>query len=249
MSGEVTATRTNPPTREGAIAVLSAVPKQRTLAEEIHGMLRRAILAGALLPGQRLVERAIASQTHTSKTPVREALLKLEQEGLVSVDPHLGTIVARLSLRQLENVVHVRVLLEVDALKLAVAKISAEATTEARQHLQQMRHLLQQRDWDAYWETHWGFHCVLFRASENPVITDILFDLMETSTRYSRICMEASQQKWLRDERYHEHLLEAVEQADMRGIEQIVGTMHDWFLSEIRAVVANSSGELAAYFE
>ena len=82
-----------------------------------------------------------------------------------------------------------------------------------------------------------------------PVITDILFNLMSISTRYSRLCMEASPQKWLKDETYHEQLLEAVEQADVRRIEQTVGTMHDWFLTETKTAVENSAGELAAYFE
>jgi len=95
-----------------ALARMLLPPDQKALADDVAGRLRRTILEGYLVPGERLREEQLASVLQVSRGPVREALLQLEREGLVIRRPHRGAVVARLSRRDLEEVFSLRLALE-----------------------------------------------------------------------------------------------------------------------------------------
>jgi DNA-binding GntR family transcriptional regulator len=101
-------------------------PPKRNLADEVTDRLRDAILNGQFKPGQMLREEQIASMLDLSRGPVREALVRLEREGLVQVRRHRGTIVAQLSRADVEEVYSLRLALE----RLAVQQAVRHATDE-----------------------------------------------------------------------------------------------------------------------
>ena len=228
---------------------LPTVQRETSLSERVYEALRDAILTGTLPPGQRLVESTIASKMQTSKTPVREAFLRLEREGLVSVQSGNGAHVGKLSMRELRDLDHVRRLLEIAALTLAASRLQEEDIEKAEQCLRNMRLLAQLGDWNGYWQEHRSFHTTLFGASGNLILTGILLGLQRTATRYSRICLEASPPLWLYDEGNHELLMEALKQADLQQIQRIVNDMNDWFMDQFQTVSENAEGDLAPYFE
>ena len=90
------------------VEVLPAVATRASEASRIHAALRRAIVDVALAPGAAIAEQDIAERFGTSRTPVREALLRLADEGLVDIRPQRGTFVARLSLARIEEALFVR---------------------------------------------------------------------------------------------------------------------------------------------
>src|SRR3954469_17138197 len=94
------------------------------LADSIHGQLRATILSGQLAPGEHLREVEIADRFDVSRGPVREALLQLEQEGLVMLRRNRGAVVARMSRADLEEVYSLRLALE----RLAVARATQHGT-------------------------------------------------------------------------------------------------------------------------
>jgi DNA-binding GntR family transcriptional regulator len=102
-----------------ALAGMLMPSDQRALAEDVAGRLRRTILEGYFVPGERLREEQLASALQVSRGPVREALLQLEREGLVLRRRHRGATVARLSRRDLEEVFSLRLALERLALQWA----------------------------------------------------------------------------------------------------------------------------------
>jgi DNA-binding GntR family transcriptional regulator len=108
------------------VATVQASPDDAPLAASIRAQLRQAILQGDFAPGERLREVEIAARHQVSRGPVREALLQLEQEGLVLLRRNRGAIVARLSRTDLEEVYSLRLALE----RLAVAR-AAQYGTEA----------------------------------------------------------------------------------------------------------------------
>ena len=83
-------------------------PLKRTLANEVTASIRDAILSGRLAPGERLREESLASSMDVSRGPVREAIVQLQREGLVVVQRNRGTFVARLSVKDLEEVYSLR---------------------------------------------------------------------------------------------------------------------------------------------
>ena len=98
----------------------------RTLEEQVVDRLREAIIDGAFEPGDQLNQAQIASQFGTSRGPVRAALIKLEEEGLVNNIPHHGTEIAGLTRKIVQDIYGVRAVLEAYAVGLAVLNITEE---------------------------------------------------------------------------------------------------------------------------
>ncbi|MBN1658467.1 MAG: GntR family transcriptional regulator, partial [Anaerolineae bacterium] len=97
-----------------------------TLKNEIYARLRQAIIMGHLQPGAKIDVREIAEQHGISVTPIREALQMLHQEGLVTIKPHSGYLVTRLTLKQLRDLFDLREILELAAVERAAPHISDE---------------------------------------------------------------------------------------------------------------------------
>ncbi len=107
-----------------------AAPLTRTLSDQVAQQLREAILDGRLKPGQRLVEHDIAQGMRMSRGPIRDALRVLENERLVVRNPHRGTFVAWLTLRDAEEIYSLRRALEGLALQYAIRDANDEQIDE-----------------------------------------------------------------------------------------------------------------------
>ena len=102
------------------------------LRDVVFQTLRQAILRGELKPGERLMEIHLAQKLGVSRTPVREAIRKLELEGLVLMIPRKGAIVAEITVQDLEDVLEVRMALEELAVKIACKRITEEQLEEIK---------------------------------------------------------------------------------------------------------------------
>ena len=96
------------------------------LRDVVFNTLREAILKGDLKPGERLMELQLAAQLGVSRTPIREAIRKLELEGLVIMIPRKGAVVAEITEKSLRDVLEVRRALEALAVRFACEKILPE---------------------------------------------------------------------------------------------------------------------------
>jgi len=102
------------------------LPNYQTKNSLIFNILKEKIISGEIKPDERLIIRNISSGLGVSETPVREALKMLEAKGLVSLVPHIGTVVTKFNLKEIKNILIVRFNLERLATKLAVDNISNE---------------------------------------------------------------------------------------------------------------------------
>src|SRR5574344_2068817 len=100
------------------------------LREVVCETLREAIISGVLRPGERLMEIQLAEELGVSRTPVREAIRKLELEGFVIMIPRRGTYVANLSIKDINDVYEIRISLDVLAAGLAAERIEPEEIAE-----------------------------------------------------------------------------------------------------------------------
>ena len=100
------------------------------LRDVVFNTLRQAILRGELKPGERLMEIALSQRLGVSRTPVREAIRMLEQEGLVIMIPRKGAQVAEISEKDLKDVLEVRLGLEELAVRIACQRITEEELEE-----------------------------------------------------------------------------------------------------------------------
>ena len=108
------------------------------LRDVVFKTLRRGILTGELKPGERLMEIHLANRLGVSRTPIREAIRKLELEGLVTMIPRRGAEVANITEKNLKDVLEVRQALESLAIELACERITPENKEALREKLNQV---------------------------------------------------------------------------------------------------------------
>jgi len=154
------------------------------LRDVVFNTLRQAILRGELKPGERLMEIQLANKLGVSRTPVREALHKLEQEGLVLTIPRKGAEVADISEKSLHDVLEVRRALEALAIQLACDKMTVVQIQELADAAQAFRDTLGSDDITRIAEADVAFHDVIHLATGNQRLIQLLNNLREQMYRF-----------------------------------------------------------------
>jgi DNA-binding GntR family transcriptional regulator len=137
----------------------------RPLSEEVYDVLRSAIVGGDLLPGSRIVEADVARQMAISRSPVREAVRKLEQEGLVEYVPRRGTIVVGLSREDVADAYQLRAHLEAYGARLAATRASDASLAQLLDLIERMRQCAAAQDLNGLVAVDVEFHQQMCRAS------------------------------------------------------------------------------------
>jgi DNA-binding GntR family transcriptional regulator len=190
-----------------------------TTAEAVYRALRRGIIQGNLLPGARLRSDALANEMQVSRTPVREALRKLEAEGLVA---HAGSrlVVRAFSEQDLTELFYVREALEGMAARLAAENATPAEIAEIRELLDDMEAVRRRGDVATLRQLTGEFHRLICRASHNNRLLQSLQALLdhvrqiETSTLYNR----GRPAQALKE---HRGLLQAIEARDADRAEKL----------------------------
>ena len=184
------------------------------LRDVVFNTLRQAILRGELKPGERLMEIQLANKLGVSRTPIREAIRKLELEGLVLMIPRRGAEVAEITEKSLRDVLEVRGALEELAVKLACQKITDEQIAELRKAEKEFEVALQSGDVTIYAEADVKFHDVIYLATDNQRLIQLLFNLREQMYRYrvEYLKREEAHEKLLIE---HKRIIETITKRDM----------------------------------
>lgn len=163
--------------------------RPRSLTHMIVERIRSQIIEGDLELGEFLSENALAETYGVSKTPVREALLQLKQEGLVDIHSKRGTYVFRLKPADLEAVGELRTILEAAAMDLAIARAHDKLVADLTDVVGKMEAALASEDLAAYRRFDAAFHVVLFRHAGNHLLEasyqPIAFKVQAIRTRLS----------------------------------------------------------------
>lgn len=154
------------------------------LRDVVFNTLRDAILKGELEPGERLMEIQLAERLGVSRTPIREALRKLELEGLVNMVPRKGAEVADITEKSLRDVLEVRKALEELSVQLACEKITEEEIEELKRVAERFKDTLDDQDVTKIAEADVAFHDVIYTATDNQKLILLLNNLREQMYRY-----------------------------------------------------------------
>ncbi len=154
------------------------------LREVVYTSLRRAILKEQLRPGERLMENTIAQKLGVSRTPVREAMRMLSDDGLVDLIPRRGAKVAKISRKQMQDVLEIRLTLEILAVRKASELISEDKIKELREAELQFRRTADSGVLTNIADADEQFHDVLYGAADNPRLLSILRSLREQMYRF-----------------------------------------------------------------
>ena len=154
------------------------------LRDVVFNTLRRAILRGELKPGERRMEIQLANKLGVSRTPIREAIRKLELEGLVLMIPRKGAEVAEITEKNLRDVLEVRCALEELAVQLACDRIERNRIRELHAAAAHFRDILDSDDITQIAAADEAFHDVIFKATGNERLIQLLNNLREQMYRY-----------------------------------------------------------------
>jgi DNA-binding GntR family transcriptional regulator len=157
---------------------------QRPRAEQVREALRTRIVDGRLPPGAWLSEPTIAAELQVSRTPVREAIGRLEEEGLVRRTHGLGAFVVELTERDTAEIIGIRAALEGYAAHLAAARISDEELAAVRDAHVTAEAALANDDVDALLAANMAFHDAVNAASHSPRTVAMINGLRDWVVRY-----------------------------------------------------------------
>ncbi|MDR8018008.1 GntR family transcriptional regulator [Nesterenkonia aerolata] len=204
-------------------------PPSWTKTGYAYEQVRRRVMTGELHAGQPLPLTQLAEEFGISMTPMREALRRLEAEGLVVIDTHKNARVTSLSAQEATHLFELREKLDPMASKLAAVRRTQDDVVSIQQALRNMRPLQDEKDLDAL-VSHREFHRAVYRASHNPLLIHTLEGLWDKADRYRQVGIAARRDDDAdrnRVHREHEEIAEAVIGGEPDAAES-------WMLTHVR---------------
>ncbi len=192
----------------------------KPLRDLVFEALREAILSGELKPGERMMEVQLAEEMGVSRTPVREAIRKLELEGLVVMIPRKGAYVAGLSLKEAADVFEVRASLEGLAAALTAERITDDEIDAMEKILEEISSAVENSDVETVIKKDAEFHNVLFSATRNAQLAQIISNLKEKIDRF-RIQSFSNPSRIMSILEEHRKIVDAIKDRDSDRAEQL----------------------------
>ncbi len=154
------------------------------LRDVVFNTLRQAILTGELKPGERLMEIHLANRLGVSRTPIREAIRKLELEGLVIMIPRRGAEVAQITEKSMNDVLEVRRSMDALCVELACERITEEALIQLKEACDKFEQAVQTKDIKQIAQADVALHDIIVQATGNMRLVQLINNLSEQMYRY-----------------------------------------------------------------
>ncbi|MGN0317832.1 MAG: GntR family transcriptional regulator [Lachnospira sp.] len=187
------------------------------LRDVVFNTLRQAILRGEMEPGERLMEIQLAQKLGVSRTPIREAIRKLELEGLVVMIPRKGAEVAHITEKDMKDVLEVRCALEELAATLAVKNVTSERISELKAANKVFETAIVSKDVVNIVDADVSFHDIIYAMTNNQRLVQIINNLREQMYRYRL--------EYVKDARTHSILIsehnDIIKRLDERNVEDV----------------------------
>jgi DNA-binding GntR family transcriptional regulator len=223
--------------RSATAAVIPPLTSRVTVKDSVYRTLRDLILDGALTPGARLIEAELGRQLGTSSTPIREALLTLAAEGLVTLSPHQGAHVSRLAYAEIEERLFMRDALEAAAIARVVRNIDEQELATARRHVDEMRRAMRAGNSQAYRAAQRAAREAWLSAARYPRLTKMILDLQDQDARVSLFLITRRPERWADDLEATRARLAAIAARDVSGAVAVTRAWHDRLLRAIRDAI------------
>lgn len=196
-----------------------------SISDHVYGELKKDIIEGALQPGSRLIVLEIAGRYRISQAPVREALERLKQEGLIVGQPNKGSVVANITAKEIRDIFELREIIEGFAVKQTMPRLTEDDFRLLGDILKRMDTAVQERDNLKILERDMEFHGFFYERCGNGAILE-LWERMKTKVMRF---MAISNRYYSTDRlvEWHERLIEALRRGDPAEAERaFVEHMH-----------------------
>jgi GntR family transcriptional regulator, rspAB operon transcriptional repressor len=144
---------------------ITPIDRRKSAVMQIHAQLRDWIVTGRSKPGELMSEPKLAERFGLSRTPIREAVKKLEEEGLLDIFPQVGSVVAPINAEVVRDSQFIRETLECRTVELAVAAATASDIAQLRQIIKHQQGLIKRSDKEGFFKSDDHFHETLMRMS------------------------------------------------------------------------------------
>ena len=206
------------------------------LRDVVFNTLRNAILRGDLKPCERLMEMHLANKLGVSRTPIREAIRMLEQEGLAVTIPRKGAQVAKMTEKDLQDVLEIRDSLDELAVSMACKRMTPEQLGELKESMHDFELATRTKDVRKIVEADETFHNVIYRMADNPKLENIVNNLREQMYRYRYEYVKGnSTYSQLIEE--HAAIIEGFERQDSQYVKNIMHTHLENQIEAVRMVI------------
>ncbi len=200
---------------------LQAFQARKSLGEHVFDSLKQAIIRGNMSPGEWLVESHIADTLGISRTPVREAIHKLEREGLIERQPRGGFTVLGLNRDDIEETFGIRSVLEGYAAKLAAIKHKNEELKPLEAKIEEFEKCLVKKQFTHLTRINTEFHDLLYALSKSPKLIHIINGLTDQIFRFRQIILKETKMARVSNED-HKQMLKFIRKRDADGVERLV---------------------------
>lgn len=149
------------------------------ISEEISEKLRDEIISGKLMPRERLLEEDLAKRFHVSRTPVREAIKRLESAGLVKIEHNKGAFVSDRDVSEIRNIYELRMVLEGYATEAAIPFINIDTVGNLEKTIRKMENCIETNDAMRFGIENETFHRLILDRCPNTIAVKCIYDLWE----------------------------------------------------------------------
>lgn len=200
---------------------LAALPERKSAGQHVFEYLKQAITGGSISPGNRLVESRIAESIGVSRTPVREALHKLESQGFLRKLPAGGFAALGLTSQDIDETFGIRSVLESYAARLAAENHTPGGLLGLEKKIQEFQHCLKHGRVDELEKINTQFHELLYTLSNSPRLIKMINDLKTQIYRFRHIIL--SREKMAKQSNQdHILMVAAIRKHDADGVEKLV---------------------------
>jgi DNA-binding GntR family transcriptional regulator len=211
-------------TKEKSVTPLKGirpVGKPRSVGDAVYDALKTAITKGDLPPGQRLVERQLSLRLHTSRIPIREAIKKLEKDGLVEKLLKRGFVVKSVTEAEIEETFGIRSVLESYAARLATERLTDVLMKGLGKTIQAYKDALANNDAEQMMTANAQFHELIYKASGSEKLHALINMFKNYISRYRKTLLTTREfaKVSLED---HIRMLEAMSARDKEKVEELV---------------------------
>ena len=200
---------------------LSKIGQRKSLGQHVFENLKNAIIKGDIPPGGRLIESRLAETLGISRTPVREAIHKLEREGYLGKLPRGGFSVLGLSRDDVEETFGIRSVLESYAARLATEKHREKDLKPLEKKIQIYQKHLDAKDLEALPDINTEFHDLLYALSKSPKLIHMINNLRDQIYRFRQMILKNEKMARISN-KDHKDMLARIRQRDAGGVERLV---------------------------
>lgn len=167
--------------------------EKKSLSNRVYRELKQRILKNQLLPGDKLIEMEIANELGVSRTPVREALRKLEEDGLAKNFPRKSYIVSKISMKEAKNLYTVRAALEPLAIQLVAEKGLNKRTKDMEEVTSKMKRAFETKDYESLKDLIVLWNITMVHSLQNDILKEIMLIINERLYRFGNFIFRSDE--------------------------------------------------------